>query len=321
MKNWAADPVNPANLNATFGAEALVIAGAAQSGAIYPNITDALTAGHRSILVDNGNYAEDVVISNPGVKLVAVRTGHNSTSYGATVSGSITIAADSVVVEDITSYGSSTSGFIIRSGSQNVHLNRVLVRQSTDHGILIGDTGGGATGANFAVFITKPWIYLAGGHGIYHYGAETDQHSEVQINAPWIYSATGTGIRCSAVASPASDRFVRTIINGGVIRSCGTYGIYSSQYNGMGVSGTEIYSCQTGVYMQTPYATYPEHGRDSVKGCELRGHSVSGISCQANTDKHVVIGNTLHENTANLVNCDACIGVVADVVGGYNAAF
>ena len=313
---WAtSDEVNPANLNRTFAADALVIPGASQSGSIYPNISDALTAGHKAIAMASGSITEDVAISGNNIHLFGMSCPHYSgaaLSGGPRVTGKLTITGHGILVENIGFQNSANDGALLTGN--NVILRNVVICNPTDHGVRAvvgyhnitvenckirgdGNEMNGilvvpleASSTTREIRLYKNWIYGFGESGIllYDYGSDTTGTRNVMIDGNTIDDC---GVAATAAAIKIGSYFRARVIN-----------------NLCFSSGNETYASD-GIYCAAPNAG--EFCGVIVEGNTITNNVGYGINLASAVDEVLVGLNFVKNNTAGEYNnCGSCPGYV-----------
>jgi hypothetical protein len=316
MKQWNGDEVNNANLNSTFGYDAVVDAAMNDDGAIYDSINDAIDAGHRNILVRPGVYTESVAIDQSTVRLTGARVpyspGAEDITGGAIIHGQLDISSSCVevsnlAVEDHSSYG--------------VHVDR-----NASHVILRNCISNDNAGAAFVIEATNN-VYLercfAGWNAAGFYTRvdpdnDADHMSGITMYGCWAYYNLGSGFQIQANTQATHPQVVCSLF-GCTARSNGrtatAAGIYLDNQNNTG--WTQVIGCFSGWNGDSGYPSYGirvtrangTNVRAVIADNMVAGNYGAGIALDTASAKVILNGNVSRANSGgNYQNCASSPG-------------
>lgn len=311
MKIWApgTNQVNDENLNQAFAPAAIVDSSVSTAtGAIYPDVSAAVAAGHKSIQVNPGTYS-GFTLSTDGIRVFCpskVMLSGNTIIGGAIFSSAITMNSKYCEIENLGVQGVTSTGIKV-SKDQN-DLKGCWAAQCDGIGILLESSWainvsrcgsvenyigirvlpGGAGDNMLAAYLEKNWITSNDTMGIHisEYGSDTTGWRNVNVERNWIYG--------NAVASASAG--IQVDAGAGAM-------IVGNDVSGNGQSGIQSH----GIRVHTPNTT--NSVSTEVRGNFCTGNYGAGISIGTESDDVVVVGNRSRANAlGNYQNCTNCPG-------------
>jgi len=272
--------VNIALLNALNAYDALAVSGAAQSGNIYPNLTDALATGAKNILALAGTFTEDITV---GADVTITGTG-----WSTIITGIVTQSGARSRIHNLQLYASTDDA--LRVTASNIHNGNLYINAPTAKGIEIESA---ISGLKFGDIV----IATAGADGVSldHASLADVSFNSLSITSPvgdGVYIGDGTRIKINildvssaGVDGVSVDGAPEFIINIATIDSC--------TGDGISIAGT--------AFGQLGMVSSDNNGDD---GISVAGNAIVDISnarCDGNT------GTGIDVTSTNIAKC--CIGV------------
>lgn len=299
----SASPANDATFNSLHGFEAQVIQGVATSGTTYGSISTALAAGHRSIYVHEGNYAEAVSITNTRTRIVCARP--TAPSAGVLVS-SLTINADYVHVKGLTVYQGGGNGCTMYGGSSYVLVEDCSFRECQNHGMQLCYN---TVQQTINVYIRNCTIYDNGQSGVgdgIAFVEPGDMEVRATIEGCFIYSNDDDGINALRSSATSVNHREITLLNNQIWAN-GLYGFRTGPNSSVHADGNHVSTNGSGgCYISNPAAA---NARSRIIGNRFRSNGAYGVQLAASSDKIVVMGNQSEgHSSSNYYNCGSSPG-------------
>lgn len=304
LRQWSSDALSDANLNQAFAPDAIVISGVTASGATYPQISDALAAGHKNIYVTDGSYTA-FTVSTEGTRIVgdgSLKVSGSTIAGGPRLSGDITISANHVQILGLGLIG-TTYGITAAATRQDLLIQGCIFATAGIPGISL-------VGGHDIRIIRNSFIDGTDGISISPLAAGTDVDG-VEIHGNFMHDLSGFGILLDHYAATDSIRTrICTVTNNTIYQCASTSGdaIRVSERMGAVISNNQLKTngsatnAADGIRINASAST-------PLLGCTVIGNWIynnygSGISRAVDNANSPLYGNICLQNqVANFVNC------------------
>jgi hypothetical protein len=315
--------VTAANLNAPVVFDARVSASAvagSPSGGTYATVTEALTAGRRSIFVEAGDYAAGFTVTQNNVRIEgAVPPGYDGSFPAVTFGGQITIGANFVTVTNCHVVGSTGYGFRADLGWHGIRLIDCTAYQSALAGFYLAYQGTATT----AAFNCQAIGCVANDCGgtLYDgfYIGDYDYALEWLLAGCSSFASGRDGFNVCANGVAAVNAACRIV----TLRDCLAY---TNTTHGLRCGGRASVNVQAGhyrenggagIYLSTQETTL---ARSQVNSARVRSNVGGGVHLQAASFSQIITGVQAYGNGTNFINCGSCPGHGFTIPAGALAA-
>lgn len=319
MKIWAAgsNGVDNANLNSTFPVDAIVDAAVGTaSGAIYPTLTAALAAGHRSIYVRTGTYNEAVTIANNYTTIVGEQQVSTSVGGGTgpVFQQTLTVNADFVRLFSLGVAPASGDGIAITTGKG--YYSRIY-----DCAVYAPPGQGFAWGISYDLVFRDCRVYSdqVVGNGFYMAPDTTSsvahaitlEHCIARNMGGWGFwieadRTSGAALRFVSLIDCHATACSRAWTSGGFfIGGRDNVDLIGCHAHGCGNSGSAISS--SGFRFGFPGTSSPSIFTRAI-GCEASECYGIGFNLDSATPRVSLLGCRARGNTTDFVNATSCPG-------------